>query len=71
MTYFTAGLAGHDDKVQSGSLRQVKRYAAKFNSFEQQEREIEVFQHEEGHEPKRVASRRLKDRYWKQHNGSY
>ena len=51
-------------EVQSGSLRQCMRSAARFNVSHPYEAEIHIYWHQSGHEPKRVAWRRVVDRRW-------
>src|SRR6476659_1368199 len=49
--------------VRSGSLRQVMRFAARFNNDQPPEAEISVYQHNGG-APKLVANRQVAKRYW-------
>jgi uncharacterized protein YdiU (UPF0061 family) len=51
------------DVVRSSSLRQVMRFAARFNN-EAPEAEIKVFRHMNGHDPKLVARRLVTQRFW-------
>ena len=50
--------------VRSGSLRQVMRFAARFNNDQPPEAEIGVYQHNGG-APKLVAKRQVAERYWR------
>jgi hypothetical protein len=50
--------------VRSSSLRQVVRFAARFNQ-QPPEAEINVFRHSNSNNPKLVAKRSVKDRFWK------
>jgi hypothetical protein len=50
--------------VRSSSLRQVMRFAARFNN-EAPGAEINVFRHVNGHDPKLVARRRVIQRFWR------
>jgi hypothetical protein len=43
--------------VRSSSLRQVMRFAARFNADQPPEAEISVYRHANGHDPKLVAKR--------------
>ena len=51
--------------VKSSSLRQVMRFAARFNAIQPPEALISVFRHMNGHDPKLVAKRLVADRFWK------
>jgi hypothetical protein len=67
-TYYTAtvdhsSIPSHK-VVRSSSLRQVTRFAARFN-HEPAEAEITVFRHMNGDDPKLVAKRLVADRFWK------
>jgi hypothetical protein len=51
--------------VRSSSLRQVMRFAARFNADQAPAAEINVYRHMNGHDPKRAAKRLVADRFWK------
>jgi hypothetical protein len=51
--------------VRSSSLRQVMRFAARFNADQPPEAEISVYRHANGHDPKLVAKRLVADRNWR------
>jgi hypothetical protein len=51
--------------VRSSSLRQVMRFAARFNAVQPPEAEINVYRHMNGHDPKLVAKRLVGNRFWK------
>jgi hypothetical protein len=51
--------------VRSSSLRQVMRFAARFNNDQPPEAEISVYQHVNSDDPKLVAKRRVAQRYWR------
>jgi hypothetical protein len=50
--------------VRSSSLRQVMRFAARFNNTAP-DAEIYVFRHVNGHDPKLVARRMVTQRFWR------
>ena len=50
--------------VRSGSLRQVMRFAVRFNNDQPPEAEISVYQHNGG-APKLVAKRQVAERCWR------
>jgi hypothetical protein len=67
--YYTAVLdhwsvPGHQE-IRSSSLRQVMRFAERFNGNHPPEAEINVYRHANGQDQKLVATRSLADRYWK------
>ena len=47
------------------SLRQVMRFAARFNAVQPPEALISVYRHMNGADPKLVAKRLVADRFWK------
>jgi hypothetical protein len=51
--------------IRSSSLRQVMRFAARFNNEAPQQAEINVFRHMNGHDPKLVARRLVIQRFWR------
>jgi hypothetical protein len=59
-----AGQVSHQ-VIRSSSLRQVMRFAARFNAIQPPAAQISVYRHYNGHDPKLVAKRRVADRYWK------
>jgi hypothetical protein len=71
-TYYTAtvdhnSMAGQVNHqiVRSSSLRQVMRFAARFNANQPPEAEINVYRHTNGKDPQLVARRSVSNRYWK------
>jgi hypothetical protein len=63
--YYTATVETSHQIARSSSLRQVMRFAARFNTNQLPEAEINVYQHVNGHDPKLVATRLVTDRFWK------
>jgi hypothetical protein len=71
-SYYTASVdsnsrASQDshEVVRSSSLRQVMRAASRFNAAQPPEALISVFRHSNGQDPKLVARRSVKERFWK------
>jgi hypothetical protein len=70
--YYTAAVDGNSmagqvshQVVKSSSLRQVMRFAERFNAVQPPEAEITVYRHMNGHDPRLVAKRLVADRFWK------
>ena len=59
-----AGQVSHQ-VVRSSSLRQVMRFAARFNADQSPEAEISVYRHANWHDPKLIAKRLVAERYWR------
>ena len=59
-----AGQVSHQ-VVRSSSLRQVMRFAVRFNAAQPPEAVITVYRHTNGDDPRLIAKRSVADRFWK------